>query len=85
MEFSTLSSNAEGGNNTKVETKAYGGRTFQMTMMKVNNALYSEILILNNATSRDGFSIININLPASGMIQCQQTVDQILASLMFGK
>ncbi len=85
VELSTISAGNSINTKAKVETRAYAGRTFQMTTLKKTNSFYSESLTLNDATSKDGFSTINVDLPASSISQCQQTVDQILASFTFGK
>ena len=86
VEFSTKGSiNNKGVSDQTKETKTYAGRTFDMATFSKNNIPYSETFSLTDATSKDGFSLVNVDLPSSNGTQCQQTVDLILSSLKFEK
>ena len=81
LEFSTKNNDERNGSNSQTkETRTIAERCFSVTSFQ-NSEIYS----LSDATSKDGFSLITVNLPYSNKTQCQQTVDQILASLTFGQ
>jgi hypothetical protein len=85
VEFSNLSSQNSGNNNQPSENKTYSGRNFQEITLKKNNSPYIETYLLSNVTSKDGFSVVTVDLPPSNISQCQQNVDQILSSLKYGQ